>query len=373
MTLEVVDPTAVHARRVDRAGGSDSRAKSSSVRLDGEPVPTRELGDLHGTRLQLFETAPGIIEIDYPATVVGRAPAAPSCRSTRSPYLRPSRYVQSDTLSRSRARRSPGSAGADLRRAPSASGCTTGCATSPERRRRRAGRSRPSSAAPGSAATYAHLTAALLRGLDVPARLVSVYAPQLAPPDFHAVVEALVDGRWVVVDATRLAPRRGLVRMATGRDATDTAFLTNTLADIDLRICASRRPATTILDRRPRRPGRTGLSPARRRARRATDFDDLGRRRPARRTPAIATIQYGPWNTSAMPDPVRRPRSRPRRRRSAPSRCRRKPRSSARSGSRRRARATETSMFSPPVWFCQRHATPVVGERARRRRSPPRA
>jgi transglutaminase-like putative cysteine protease len=61
----------------------------------------------------------------------------------------------------------------------------------------------------------------------------------LQPPDFHAVVEALVEGRWVVVDATRLAPRRGLVRMATGRDATDTAFLTNTLADIrltDLRV-----------------------------------------------------------------------------------------------------------------------------------------
>jgi transglutaminase-like putative cysteine protease len=82
---------------------------------------------------------------------------------------------------------------------------------------------------------FAHLTAAFLRGLDVPARLVSVYAPQLTPPDFHAVVEALVDGRWVVVDATRLAPRRGMVRMATGRDATDTAFLTNTLADIHLR------------------------------------------------------------------------------------------------------------------------------------------
>jgi transglutaminase-like putative cysteine protease len=81
---------------------------------------------------------------------------------------------------------------------------------------------------------FAHVTAALLRGLDVPARLVSVYAPQLQPPDFHAVVEALVDERWVVVDSTRLAPRRGLVRMATGRDATDTAFLTNTLSDIRL-------------------------------------------------------------------------------------------------------------------------------------------
>jgi transglutaminase-like putative cysteine protease len=56
----------------------------------------------------------------------------------------------------------------------------------------------------------------------------------LQPMDFHAVVEVLVDGEWVVVDSTRLAPRRGMVRIATGRDATDTAFLTNTLSDIQL-------------------------------------------------------------------------------------------------------------------------------------------
>jgi len=47
----------------------------------------------------------------------------------------------------------------------------------------------------------------------------------LAPMDFHAVAEALVDGRWRVADATLLAPRASLVRIATGRDAADTAFL----------------------------------------------------------------------------------------------------------------------------------------------------
>ena len=72
---------------------------------------------------------------------------------------------------------------------------------------------------------YAHLTIALLRARDVPARLVSVYAPGLRPMDFHAVVEALVDGRWVVVDPTGLAPRASMLRLATGRDAADTAFL----------------------------------------------------------------------------------------------------------------------------------------------------
>jgi transglutaminase-like putative cysteine protease len=43
--------------------------------------------------------------------------------------------------------------------------------------------------------------------------------------DFHAVAEAYLDGAWYVIDATRLAPRDSLVRIATGRDAADCAFL----------------------------------------------------------------------------------------------------------------------------------------------------
>jgi transglutaminase-like putative cysteine protease len=73
---------------------------------------------------------------------------------------------------------------------------------------------------------FAHLVAALCRAVEVPARTVSVYAPGLSPMDFHAVVEAAIDGLWRVWDATRLAPRPTLVRIATGRDAADTAFMT---------------------------------------------------------------------------------------------------------------------------------------------------
>ncbi len=64
----------------------------------------------------------------------------------------------------------------------------------------------------------------------MPARAVAVYAPGLFPMDFHAVAEAVVDGHWQVVDATLLAPRSCLVRIATGRDAADTAFLSITVA-----------------------------------------------------------------------------------------------------------------------------------------------
>ena len=63
--------------------------------------------------------------------------------------------------------------------------------------------------------------------------MVSVYAPGLSPMDFHAVAEANIDGVWHVVDPTRLAPRQSLLRIATGRDAADTAFLTTHDADVE--------------------------------------------------------------------------------------------------------------------------------------------
>jgi hypothetical protein len=40
------------------------------------------------------------------------------------------------------------------------------------------------------------------------------------------VVEVFLDGRWHLVDATRLVPEENLVRIAVGRDATDISFMT---------------------------------------------------------------------------------------------------------------------------------------------------
>ncbi len=73
---------------------------------------------------------------------------------------------------------------------------------------------------------YAHLLASFARAAGVPARLVSAYAWQLDPPDFHAVVEVWLDHGWHLVDATGLAPLEGIVRICVGRDATDIAFMT---------------------------------------------------------------------------------------------------------------------------------------------------
>lgn len=232
VTLRVGDPTAFVLATLP-ARGVPIESERLTVLHDGWEVPTREQVEDGLTRLRLFESTSGIVTIDYAAVVVGRADPAPVSAMDAIVYLRPSRYVQSDALTPFARATFPGLRGADLVREVSAWVHArleyTADATSPT-----GGAVETLDAGGGVCRDFAHLTAALLRALDVPARLVSVSAPQLEPMDFHAVVEALVDGRWVVVDSTRLAPRAGMVRMATGRDATDTAWLTNTLSDIEL-------------------------------------------------------------------------------------------------------------------------------------------
>lgn len=73
---------------------------------------------------------------------------------------------------------------------------------------------------------FTHLVIGLCRAANIPARAVSAYAWRLEPPDLHAIAEVYLGGRWRLVDATGLAPIDGLVRVATGRDAADIAFMT---------------------------------------------------------------------------------------------------------------------------------------------------
>ena len=75
---------------------------------------------------------------------------------------------------------------------------------------------------------YAHLMIALCRAGQIPARIVSAYAPGVTPPDFHAVVQVFLDGAWRLVDPTGMATADELAVIAVGRDATDIAFLTTT-------------------------------------------------------------------------------------------------------------------------------------------------
>lgn len=74
---------------------------------------------------------------------------------------------------------------------------------------------------------FAHLGVTFCRALNIPARLAVGYAIfNTPPPDFHAMFEAFVGGRWELFDATRMSDPRDLVRIAVGRDAKDVAFAT---------------------------------------------------------------------------------------------------------------------------------------------------
>ena len=73
---------------------------------------------------------------------------------------------------------------------------------------------------------FTHLGITLCRALGIPARAVSAYALQLDPPDFHAIFEVYIANGWWLIDPTRLAPIEGIVRIGSGRDASDIAFLT---------------------------------------------------------------------------------------------------------------------------------------------------
>jgi transglutaminase-like putative cysteine protease len=74
---------------------------------------------------------------------------------------------------------------------------------------------------------FAHIAIAFCRALNIPARFVTGYAIYAEPPpDFHAVFEAYLDGGWYLFDPTELASMADLVRIGTGRDASEVAFAT---------------------------------------------------------------------------------------------------------------------------------------------------
>ncbi|KAF0675670.1 transglutaminase-like domain-containing protein [Profundibacterium mesophilum] len=73
---------------------------------------------------------------------------------------------------------------------------------------------------------YAHVMITLARAGAIPARFASVYAPDVDPPDFHAVAEIYLGGAWHLVDATLMAKADEMAMIGVGRDAADVAFMT---------------------------------------------------------------------------------------------------------------------------------------------------
>ncbi len=225
LDLSVIGPAEL-VLGVAVARGVPLGTESLTVSAGGAPVTASEILDAHGTRLHRLNVDAGSVVVDYEAEIVGLAAPAEVTDLDRLHYRRQSRYCEADRLAPTAAAEFAGLDGTVLltavaewvnQRIDYVSGSSTGTDSALNTLLARQGVCRD----------FAHLAIALLRGLGVPARLAAVYAPGLSPMEFHAVCEALVDDTWLVVDATRLAPRQSMVRVSTGRDAADTAFLTS--------------------------------------------------------------------------------------------------------------------------------------------------
>jgi len=233
LSLDVRAPLEMHLS-VAVADGSYDRTEVLTVRHEDGLLDVLEVKTGHGGRMHRVLAPAGRVVVDYQATVHGQADPATIEDLDLIEFRRPSRYADSDRLLAFARDQFGDLAGRPLLdavadwvhghvRYTSGASLPTDGATDTLLKRR------------GVCRDFAHLVVALLRACDVPARLASAYAPGLKPMDFHAVAEAFVDDRWQVVDATRLAPVGTLLRIATGRDATDTAFLSSYGGALSLR------------------------------------------------------------------------------------------------------------------------------------------
>lgn len=220
---------------VEAAAMPDQRILSQSHIIDNAGPLTNKIGGSRVGRRTWTRTGIGmmrsaykaVVEIDRPSVDIAslRRDPLPSLPEEVLPFIWPSRYCESDRFASFVCGHFPDLDGgalvkaladwvhANLTYVPGSSDISTTAADT-------------FVAQQGVCRDYAHLTAALIRSRDIPARLVSVYALDLDPPDFHAVVEVWLDGAWHIVDATGLAPVETMVRIAVGRDATDIAFMT---------------------------------------------------------------------------------------------------------------------------------------------------
>ena len=227
LAVSVIEPVRLTVQ-VALSGASPARVEETLYALcDGRPVQVHEVVVPGTGRGHVCHPPPGRLEVGYDAVIDGVADAPVVCEADQIIYRRPSRYAESDRLAPMAQAEFAGIT--DYSELLAAVSSWVGSPTE-----LRSGSSGPTEGAvdtmlkrQGVCRDYAHLVIALLRALDVPARLAAVYAPGLQPMDFHAVAEAAVNDTWRVVDATLLAPRSSLVRIGTGRDAADTAFLSS--------------------------------------------------------------------------------------------------------------------------------------------------
>lgn len=243
LEFEVTTPAVLAVQVAVASTAGDILGECLGVTLDGsEPSrPVAEMATDHGGRMHVIHADAGRLAISYEASVrLGRVPLFPVTTGEAVidaegiAALRQSRYCPSDAMAGFAAVELAG-----LERGPALARSVAAWVF--ERLAYLPGSSDTLHTAvdtllagAGSCRDFSHLAITLCRALGVPARLVAVYAPGLSPMDFHAVVEARRGSGWEVLDPTRLAPRSALTRIATGRDAADTAFATTLTGQAEL-------------------------------------------------------------------------------------------------------------------------------------------
>lgn len=180
--------------------------------------------DVPGPELVLRYSA--VVEMTRPVTDLSSLHAGPTqdLPGAVLPYLRPSRYCQSDLftdLAQQQFGALEGGAkvlamrdwvAEQLDYVPASStGTTTAVDTFAARK--------------GVCRDFAHLLCALARAAQIPARYASVYGAEVTPQDIHAVVQVWLEGAWHPVDATNMGPVHEMAVIATGRDAADVAVM----------------------------------------------------------------------------------------------------------------------------------------------------
>jgi transglutaminase-like putative cysteine protease len=219
---------------LEAAHGGDQRVARESLTLSNNAIITRLDDEETGERRAAF-VASDTVQIQYQAEIdvaerdAGRLSGAAGPTIDHLPpealrHLRPSRYCPSDRFERFVHREFRETAGGDRVEAILAwvgehldyvAGVSDAATTSLDTFVDRAGVCRD----------FTHLTISLCRASQIPARAVSAYGWELDPPDMHAVVEVFVGDKWRLVDPTGKVRPEGLVRVATGRDAADIAFM----------------------------------------------------------------------------------------------------------------------------------------------------
>ena len=206
-------------------------------------MPFHDYVDIYGNVCRRINLGPGRTKFAYDATVVvsgdldAYVPDARQLPVQELPddvllYTLPSRYCLSDVLS-DRAWELFGATAPGWTRVQAISDFVHGHVTFGY------GSSTPDTTAvdvyeraAGVCRDFAHLTIAFARAMNVPARYVFGYLPDIdvpppdAPMDFCAWLEVYLDGSWWTFDPRNNQRRKGRVVIARGRDALDVAMVT---------------------------------------------------------------------------------------------------------------------------------------------------